>query len=787
MELHAIALLVFMSLFLPITLVKALGNETDRVALLKIKESISSDPQGLLNSWNDSLHFCNWHGISCGSRHQRVVVLNLSDSDLHGTISPYIGNLSFLRRIYLDHNIFSGKIPHQLDHLFRLRYLNLVHNKLEGEIPANLTFCKELYAVSFGHNHLTGSIPPQIGSLVKLQLLTLSGNRLSGQIPSSIGKLSQLFKLDLWGNELEGSIPPSISNCQNLQDMDISHNKLSGDIPPQVIGLSSFSLLLNLSKNSLTGNLPVEVSMLKNLHTLDISDNNLTGGIPELTGSCQSFVFLLLQGNLFQGVIPSSLASLRGLQYFDLSRNNLSGSIPKDLQTLPFLMYLNISSNSLEGEVPKEGVFQNRSAISVDGNSKLCGGVSELQLPPCPIQVPKQRKLHGFKLKLTISLVIGCPLLFGAILALYCMSISQKIKPLLAVSSIHFLPKISYQKLHQATGGFSPSNQIGSGCFGSVYKGILDQEENNVVAIKVLNLQQRGASKSFVAECNALRNIRHKNLVKILTCCSSMDPNGNEFKALVFEYMSNGSLNEWLHREDQSRSLNLLQRLNIAVDVAAALYYLHDHCEPKVIHRDIKPSNVLLDNDMVARVGDFGLARLISMTPDSSENQSSTLGIEGTIGYAAPEYAVGVEPSKQGDVYSYGILVLQLFTGRRPTDDLFKDGFNLHNFVKVAIPGGFLQILDPTLTATLEETTSITENEVSSIHGYYDEIQADEENIYHHNLSKMNTCILATLKIGLACSEESPRNRMSMEEVHRELHHIKDAYSGVNIRRQRPK
>ncbi|KAM5574327.1 hypothetical protein ABKV19_013683 [Rosa sericea] len=1007
-------LFLLTNLFQPTIFANAVSNETDHLALLKFKNCIASDPHGLLNSWNDSVHHCKWQGITCGRLHQRVTALNLPDAVLHGTISPYIGNLSFLRFINLENNSFSGKIPQQVEHLVRLRHLNLTSNMLEGGIPVNLTFCPELSIISTGWSHLTGKIPSEIGSLrklvhlnlernnltgpippslgnlssltvlslggnnlvgtvpdvlgrlrgltyfivahnnlsglippsllnissmigfsytdnkfkgsippgtglnmpnlqhlllginefsgkipasfsnasklqrldvrennfvgqvpatfgnfpnlqwlglghnnlgsnssndlefitfltncsklellslssnnfggvlpnsvanfstqltqlyigsnqivgmipetlgnlknlilltlednlftgtipaslgklQKLQILYLNSNRLSGQIPSSLGNLTQLSELGMLENELEGSIPPNIGNCKSLQLMDLSDNKLSGDIPSQVIGLSSFSILLNLSQNSLTGILPLEVGKLKNINTLDISDNNLTGGIPEIIGGCLSLEFLYLQGNHFQGIIPSSLPSLRGLQYLDLSRNNLSGLIPKDLQRLPFLIYLNLSSNNLEGEVSKEGVFRNTSAISLDGNSKLCGGVLELQLPACPIKVPKQRKLHGFKLKFTISLVVGCFLLFAVIIALYWRRKTQKKKPLSTVSSIKFLPKVSYQTLYQATGGFSLSNQIGSGGFGTVYKGIIDQEENNVVAIKVLNLQQKGASKSFVAECNAMRNIRHRNLVKILTCCSSTDYSGNDFKALVFEYMSNGSLEEWLHRESQSRSLNLLQRLNIAVDVASALCYLHDRCEPQVIHCDMKPSNVLLDDDMVARVGDFGLARLISTTTDSSQNQSSTVGIKGTIGYAAP--------------------------GRRPIDDMFKEGLNLHNFVKMAIPGRVMQIVDPTLLATLEETAPATsQNIVNYISSYNNEIKAVEENIDNENLSKMNTyvwkCILPTLKIGLACSEESPRNRMSMEEVHRKLHHIKDAYTGVDICQERPR
>lgn len=296
--------------------------------------------------------------------------------------------------------------------------------------------------------------------------------------------------------------------------MDISDNSLSGDILPQVIGLSSLSVPLNLSQNSLTGSLPVRVSKLKNINALDVSGNNLTGEIPKSIGDCLSLEFLYLQGNLFQGIIPSSLAYLSGLQHLDLLLDNLSGQIPKDLQRLPFLLYMNLSFNDLEGEVPKEGAFQNTSITSLVGNTKLCGGVSEFQLPACPIKGSEPRKFFGHKQKLIIALVVGCPILLSFLLALHWRRKQEKKKPPSAVSSINFLSKVSYETLHRATSGFIPNALIGSGSFGFVYKGILENEEN-VVAIKVLNLQQKGASKSFMAECNALRNIWHRNLVKI--------------------------------------------------------------------------------------------------------------------------------------------------------------------------------------------------------------------------------------------------------------------------------
>ena len=154
-------------------------------------------------------------------------------------------------------------------------------------------------------------------------------------------------------------------------------------------------------------------------------------------------------------------------------------------------------------------------------------------------------------------------------------------KPSSIVSKTNLLPTVSYKMLHRATNGFSLNNLIGSGSFGSIYKGVLNQEEM-LVAIKVLNLQTKGDTKSFVAECNVLRNVQHQYLVKILTCCFSINCNGDEFKALVFEFMKNGSLDIWLHPmtncKNQSKNLSFLQRIIIAIDVAFVLNYLHNHC-----------------------------------------------------------------------------------------------------------------------------------------------------------------------------------------------------------------
>eukprot|EP00257_Ricinus_communis_P019798 XP_015578891.2 probable LRR receptor-like serine/threonine-protein kinase At3g47570 [Ricinus communis] len=257
-----------------------------------------------------------------------------------------------------------------------------------------------------------------------------------------------------------------------------------------------------------------------------------------------------------------------------------------------------------------------------------------------------------------------------------------------------------------------------------------------------------------MVECEALRSIRHRNLVKVLTACSSIDHQGDDFKALVYEFMSNGSLEKWVHPtptpDEEPTTLNLLQRIDIATDIAYAIEYLHLQCERPIIHCDLKPSNILLDDDMTGRVSDFGLAKFFfEETFHSSANESSSVGLRGTIGYAPPEYAAGSEVSTYGDIYSYGILLLEMFTGKRPTDNIFIEGLNLHNYVKMALPEQVGNLVDPILL----EGRSIDRTMQNNI---------------------ILECLISIFEIGISCSAEQPHQRMNISDAASRLRSVKN-------------
>eukprot|EP00261_Vitis_vinifera_P036839 XP_019078082.1 PREDICTED: putative receptor-like protein kinase At3g47110 [Vitis vinifera] len=480
-------------------------------------------------------------------------------------------------------------------------------------------------------------------------------------------------------------------------------------------------LVLSLSSNFLTGNLPPEVGNMKSITTLDLSKNLISGYIPRRMGELQNLVNLCLSQNKLQGSIPVEFGDLLSLESMDLSQNNLSGTIPKSLEALIYLKHLNVSFNKLQGEIPDGGPFVNFTAESFIFNEALCGA-PHFQVIACDKNNHTQSwKTKSFILKY-ILLPVGSIVTLVAFIVLW---IRRQDNTEIPAPIDSWLPgaheKISQQQLLYATNDFGEDNLIGKGSLGMVYKGVLSN--GLTVAIKVFNLEFQGALRSFDSECEVMQGICHRNLIRIITCCSNLD-----FKALVLEYMPKGSLDKWLYSHNYF--LDLFQRLNIMIDVALALEYLHHDCSSLVVHCDLKPSNVLLDNNMVAHVADFGIARLLTET--ESMQQTKTLG---TIGYMAPEYGSDGIVSTKGDVYSYGILLMEVFARKKPMDEMFTGDVTLKTWVE-SLSSSVIEVVDANL------------------------LRRDNE-----DLATKLSYLSSLMALALACTADSPEERINMKDV----------------------
>ncbi|XP_059669568.1 probable LRR receptor-like serine/threonine-protein kinase At3g47570 [Cornus florida] len=914
------------------------SNYTDQIALLAFKSAIKSDPKNVLGSnWTEKANFCEWVGVSCSQRRQRVTALNLGGSQLDGTISPHIGNLSFLTELQLSYNHLHGHVVHELSQLRRLTILILDFNNLQGLIPASLHLCEQLRVISMVDNDLTGGIPRELSTLTKLHTLFLGGNNLTGTIPSFLGNMSALLALDMGLNKFYGSIPHEIGNLPILEFLNLGENYLTGSIPPSIFNISSLAQLsllqnslsgnlpsntgrwlpslqtlflavselggniplhlsnssqldildlglnkftgtvptslghlevltrLNLQQNQLTlelstsqelsfltsltslryleqlyinenlfhgilpdsignfssslqifsafncqiiGPIPERIGSLRTLTLLDLEDNNLNGTIPSTIEGLKGLQRLYLDGNKIEGSIPNGICSLGNLGEIYLENNKFSGSIPGcigdvtrlqrlilgsnalnssipiSLWSLNNLLFLNLSFNSLSGSLgpnmraPKSlesidlssnqisgiipsslGTFQSLTSLNLSRNlfwgsipesfgNLITLDSSDLSVNNLSGPIPKSLEAlsHLKFLNLSYNKLSG-EIPSGGPIANFTVQSFMKNKALCVKSVLKGIPQknaqtqnsvidatehrlISYHELCCATNDFCEASLIGIGGFGSVYKGTLSDGTN--IAVKILNLQLEGAFRSFEAECSVLRTVRHRNLVKVISTCSNP-----ELRALVLEYMPNGSLEKWLYSHNYC--LNLLQRVSIMHDVALALEYLHQSQSVPVVHCDLKPSNVLLDEDMVAHVGDFGIAKFLM--ENKIETQTKTLG---TIGYIAPEYGSEGRVSTKGDIYSYGIMLLETFIRKKPTNEMFTGELSLREWVKASLSSNIMEIVDGNLLTAGDQ-------EIIALEGIFTVI----------------------MKLGLECCKELPEERSDTKELANKLNKIK--------------
>ncbi|KZV57563.1 hypothetical protein F511_03023 [Dorcoceras hygrometricum] len=634
--------------------------------------------------------------------------LRLFQNQLNGKLPFNLGKNSPLRWIDVSTNGFSGQIPETLCVNGALEDVLMIQNSFSGKIPATLAQCRSLLRVRLGHNNFSGEVPEGFWGLPCVSLLELVGNSFSGGIAKTIAGASNLSQLILSGNDFSGVLPEEVGFLGNLLEFSATGNKFSGSLPSSIVNLGQ-------------------------LVKLDLRDNKFTGGIPDGIHSWKKINELNLANNDFSGPIPEEVGDLALLTYLDLSGNQFSGRIPNGLQNLK-LNRLNLSNNHLFGDIPPlyaKEMYKD----SFLGNPGLCGDIDGL----CD-GGNIGRKIGNLWLLRSIFIFVGLVLAVGMI---WFYLKYRKFKNAKRPNDRSKWTLMSFHKLgfddSELLDSLDEDSVIGSGSSGKVYKVVLSNGE--AVAVKKLWLRLKSSDSSsdvekgnfrndgFDAEVETLGKIRHKNIVKLWCCCTTKD-----CKLLVYEYMPNGSLGDLLH-SSKSGLLDWPMRFKIAIDVAEGLSYLHHDCVPPIVHRDVKSNNILLDISYGARVADFGVAKVV----DPNEKGSTSMSvIAGSCGYIAPEYAYTLRVNEKSDIYSFGVVILELVTGKLPVDPSYGEK-DLAKWVRTTLDQkGVDQVLDPKLDSCFKDE------------------------------------ICRVLNIGLLCTGPLPINRPSMRRVVKMLQEIGD-------------
>ncbi|KAJ4979780.1 hypothetical protein NE237_010560 [Protea cynaroides] len=724
----------------------------------------------------------------------------ISGNSLNGSIPYWVGNLSNLRVFSAYENKLGGKIPENLGSVSDLQLLNLHSNQLEGPIPKSifasgklevlvLTLnkltgnlpesvgnCKGLSSIRIGDNMLIGSIPKAIGNISSLTyfeadnnnlsgeivaefskcsnltLLNLAFNGFTGTIPPELGELMNLQELIVSGNSLFGEIPKSIIGCGNLNKLDLSNNRFNGTIPKDLCGAPRLQYLL-LSQNSIRGEIPHEIGNCAKLLELQLGSNYLTGTIPPEIGWIENLqIALNLSFNHLQGPLPSELGKLDKLVSLDVSNNQLSASIPSAFKGMMSLIEVNFSNNLISGQIPIFGPFQKSLKSSFAGNKGLCG---EPLGSSCGNSFGPNNGGYHHKVSYKIILAVigsGLAVFIAVIVVVFLFMMREKQEKAAQAAGIaedgaanppevtagHIFVEslrqaIDFDAAVKAT--LKESNKLSIGTFSTVYKAVMPS--GMILSVKRLESVDRTVShhqSKMIRELERLGKLYHDNLMRPIGFIIY-----EEIVLLLHDYVPNGTLAQLLH--DSTMKIEYEpdwpKRLSIAIGVAEGLAFLH---QVAIIHLDISSGNILLDANSKPLVGEIEISKLL----DPSRGTASISAVAGSFGYIPPEYAYTMQVTAPGNVYSYGVVLLEILTTRLPVDEAFGEGIDLVKWVHGAPARGETpeQILD----AKLSTVSFAWRREM-----------------------------LAVLKVALLCTDSTPAKRPKLKKVVEMLQEIKQS------------
>ncbi|KAG8369158.1 hypothetical protein BUALT_Bualt15G0122200 [Buddleja alternifolia] len=710
-----------------------IGNLVELIDLELAQNHITGEiPKGItkLNKlWQLELYWNNLTGeLPSGLGNlSNLEFFDASTNKLIGNLSE-IRFLNKLKSLQLFENQFSGEIPAELGEFKNLVNLSLYTNKLTGQLPQKLGSWADFHFIDVSENFLTGNIPPEMcnkGTMTKLLMLQ---NNFTGEIPETYANCTTLIRIRVNKNRLSGRIPGGIWGLPNLEIVDFAENNFEGPITNDIGNANSLAQLF-LAKNRFSGELPSDISKASSLVSIDLSYNRFLGEIPATIGELNQLTSLQLQGNEFSGPIPDSLGSCRSINDINVAQNAISGSIPASIGSLPTLNFLNLSRNQLSGLIPPTLSSLTLNLLDLSEN-RLTGPIPESLLTEanngsfagnnglC------SEKIRGFR---RCSPVSGMPRHLR--LSLLCLVVAF-IAMLASIVGFCYLKKKTervgerslkddswdVKSFHMLTftedeilDSIKQENLIGKGGSGNVYRVVVGNGKE--LAVKHIwhsdnygkkmgsstpMLSKRGSkSREFEAEVQTLSSIRHINVVKLYCSISSEDSS-----LLVYEYMPNGSLWDRLHT-CRKLALDWDMRYEIALGAAKGLEYLHHGCDRPVIHRDVKSSNILLDEYLKPRIADFGLAKIVQA--DSAKE--STQIIAGTHGYIAPEYGYTNKVTEKSDLYSFGVVLMELVTGKRAIEPEFGENKDIVDWVcsKLKTKESVVSIVDSAIPEVYRE------------------------------------------------------------------------------------